>query len=132
MAETKPRKQNSNKRFLEDEKTVQNKKNFCNEFESILKKESIIALDKFDLYFNEQDEPELICSIKNSGKKLTSHPEKEVSKNPLPFIEDDYVLLKAMSVNYSEDFHHKTRANSILRVLELNMDEKRKLSSTDA
>jgi uncharacterized protein YkuJ len=130
-------KKKSSKKFLEDEKTVLEKKSYSKEHETFTKKEnSNSAFDKFDLYFKNEEEDIEAMSLnvgRKSIKKKTNITQGFTQiQETIPSNDDEYKLLKAMSINYSESLSKKTRANSILRMLEINVDEKRKLTSCDA
>ena len=121
-------------------------KNYSREYDVILKKESIKnSFDKFELFFNNDDE-ELNMNISTSKVSRFSITKKKLqhenfpqfsSDNQINFSntmcspEDEYNLLKSMSVNFNEEQASKTRTNSILRLLEINIGEKRKLSNSD-
>ena len=121
-------------------------KNYSREYDVILKKESIKnSFDKFELFFNNDDE-ELNMNISTSKVSRFSITKKKLQQEYFPQIssdnqinfsntmgspEDEYNLLKSMSVNFNEEQASKTRTNSILRLLEINIGEKRKLSNSD-
>jgi hypothetical protein len=122
-------------------------KNYSREYDVILKKESIKnSFDKFELFFNNEDE-ELNLNASLSKASRFSITKKKFSQEGFPQFssdnyintcsnmmgspEDEYNLLKSMSVNFSEEQAGKARANSILRLLEINIGDKRKISNSD-
>ena len=140
---------------MEDEKLISpDTKNYSKEYEVILRKESIRnSFDKFELFFNNNEDEELTGPFNKASRfsinkkqscresfreSLISFPSEGnlnlgnyTSNLMVGSPEDDYNLLKSMSVNYSEEQGGKTRANSILRLLEINLGEKRKASNCD-
>ena len=99
----------------------------------------------FDL-MKKNDDEELNMNISTSKVSRFSITKKKLQQEYFPQFssdnqinfsntmgspEDEYNLLKSMSVNFNEEQASKTRTNSILRLLEINIGEKRKLSNSD-
>jgi hypothetical protein len=141
---------------MEDEKLISpDTKNYSKEHEVILRKESILnSFDKFELFFNNINEDEEFTGPFNKASRFSINKKQSCREsfresfvtfpsegnlnvgNFTPNLmagspEDDYNLLKSMPVNFSEEQGGKTRANSILRLLEINLGEKRKASNCD-
>ena len=123
---------------MEEEKDVPDAKNYSREYETIFKKESIkCSFDKFDLYFNDPQEEEgakRMSKLSISSKKPFTEGFLNSSQKHFGSIreEDDYMQLKSMSNVAEEPIVRKDRANSIFKLLEINIEEKRRISLIEA
>jgi hypothetical protein len=122
------------KKFMEEEKDVPVARNYSREYETILKKESIkCSFDKFDLYFNEpqeEDGTKRMSKLSITPKKPLTEGFSNTSQKNFGSIreEEDYLQLKSMSMVADEPIVRKDRANSIFKLLEFNIEEKRRIS----
>ena len=131
-------KKRLSKKFMEEEKDVPDVRNYSREYETIFKKESIkCSFDKFDLYFNDPQEEEGAKQMRKlsiSSKKPLPEGFTNLSQKHFCSIreEEDYMLLKSTSMVAEEPIVRKDRANSIFKLLEINIEEKRRISLIEA
>ena len=126
------------KKFMEEEKDIPDVRNYSREYETIFKKKSIkCSFDKFDLYFNDPQEEEgakQMSKLSISSKMPLTEGFTNFSQKHFGSIkeEDDYMQLKSTSFVAEETIVRKDRANSIFKLLENNIEEKRRISLIEA
>ncbi len=117
---------------MADEKSIDFTRKYSKESEIVKKKDSFKQFDKFDLYFNINNPDELnLRTLNKKSRKVTEEflltNDLEERENKLD--EDEYAFLKGVSVE-PENTKFKARAGSILKMLETNIENIRKKTTS--